>query len=172
MDSYLKLLATLATNNVRYVLIGVAGANLYTSPRQNMFATEDRDFLLPPEPENLLRCWQSFDSMGWRLWSGDEPLDRPMDLPLAEQVVLRRAAVQATSDEGLSVDLTLVMAGFQFDEVWAARRIFNLEGHEIQVARLKHIVESKRQVGRNKDLLFLTTHEEELRRLLARESDS
>lgn len=169
MDSYVELLRALSESSVRYLLIGVAGANLYALPRENLFATEDRDFFLPLDAPNLLRCWQCCLAAGWRLWSGDEPLGEPLDLELAVQVIRRRAAVRATSEEGLTVDLTLVMAGFQFEEVWAERRIFKIEGHEVPVARLTHIVESKRQAGRKKDLLFLATHDEELRALLERE---
>ena len=60
--------------------------------------------------------WQVLAGSGWLLWTGDEPLGEPLDLELAEQVIRRRAAVQATSKEGLTLDLTLVMAGFDFDE--------------------------------------------------------
>jgi hypothetical protein len=64
---------------------------------------------------------------------------------------------------------TLVMEGFAFEEVWAERRVYLLEGVEVPVARLSHVVRSKAAVGRPKDLLFLATHEEALRDLLKRE---
>jgi hypothetical protein len=41
-----------------------------------------------------------------------------------------------------------------------------VEGVEVPVARLRHIVDSKAAVGRPKDRLFLATHEEALRHLL------
>jgi len=63
------------------------------------------------------------------------------------------------------VDLTLVMAGFAFDEVWARRRVFKVEGTGVPVASLKDIVASKAAAGRPKDRLFLATHEEALREL-------
>jgi len=44
-----------------------------------------------------------------------------------------------------------------------------LEGVEVLVARLSHVVRSKAAAGRPKDLLFLATHEEALRDLLKRE---
>lgn len=53
---------------------------------------------------------------------------------------------------GFDVDLSLVMAGFDFETVWAERRIFMVEGVDIPVARLRHIVESKAAAGRLKDL--------------------
>ena len=59
------------------------------------------------------------------------------------------------------------MSGFTFEEVWAERRTFALAGAEVPVARLKHIVASKAAAGRDKDRLFLATHAEALRELLA-----
>ena len=44
-----------------------------------------------------------------------------------------------------------------------------LDGVEVPVARLSHVVRSKAAVGRPKDLLLLATHEEALRDLLKRE---
>ena len=44
-----------------------------------------------------------------------------------------------------------------------------LDGVEIPVARLLHIVQSKHAVGRDKDRLFLATHRDELEELLRRE---
>jgi hypothetical protein len=63
---------------------------------------------------------------GLDLLCGQEPLDRPRDRALAERVVANRALVRATDGAGLDVDLTLVMAGFDFDTVWAERRVFRV----------------------------------------------
>jgi hypothetical protein len=84
-------------------------------------------------------------------------------------VIANRALVRATDGAGLDVDFTPVMAGFAFATVWAGRRIFRVGEVEIPVARLTHIVESKRRAGRDKDRLFLITHAEALRDLI--ESD-
>ena len=66
----------------------------------------------------------------------------------------------------LQIDLTLVMKGFDFDQVWCDRRVFVVDGVEIPVARLRHIVESKHAAGRDKDKLFLATHRDALEQLL------
>lgn len=168
MDPYAAALSRLLQADIRFVIIGVAGANYYAAPGQTLFSTRDRDLFLPAEPENLLRCWQLLEEEGWELWAGNEPLDRPRDLWLAEQVVARKAAVKATRPEGLELDLTLVMAGFDFEEVWQSRRDFQNQEAEFPVASLLHIVESKRQAGRPKDLLFLSTHQDVLEELFRR----
>lgn len=46
---------------------------------------------------------------------------------LADRVVERKALTEATHDDGLEVDLTFVMAGFEFDQVWNERRVFRVE---------------------------------------------
>ena len=166
MDSLAPLVTALHKRAGRFVLIGVAGANYYAQGGSTSFTTEDRDLFLPPDADNLVRCWSACESVGLDLWSGDEPLDSPRDRWLAEQVIARRAAVKATDRMELAVDLTLVMAGFDFDTVWNDRRVFLVDGVDIPVARLLHIVESKHAVGRDKDRLFLATHREALQELL------
>jgi hypothetical protein len=166
LDSFLQLVASLRASGVRFAVIGVAGANYYAGSGSSIFVTQDRDFLLPLDPDNLLRAWQSCRDSGLNLWAGDEPLCEPLDLDLARRVVERRAATRATDAHGLEIDLSLDMAGFTFEEVWSERRAFLVEGVEIPVARLAHIVQSKAAAGRDKDRLFLATHEERLRALI------
>jgi hypothetical protein len=164
-----SLARALHEQSVRFVLIGVAGANFYAHGAPVVFLTQDRDLFLPPDPDNLARCWTACESVGLELWSDDEPLDTPRDRWLAEQVVARRALTRATDRGELQVDLTLVMKSFEFETVWTERRTFMLDGVEIPVARLLHIVQSKHAVGRDKDRLFLATHRDELKELLRRE---
>jgi hypothetical protein len=134
------------------VLIGVAGANYYAHAGSAVFTTEDRDLFLQPDPNNLVRCWAACEANGLELWSEREPLDMPRD----------RSADSAE----LHVELTLVMAGFDFETVWSERRLFVVDDVEIPVARLLHIVTSKHAAGREKGRLFLAAHREVLEELL------
>lgn len=156
----------LANRSVRYVLIGVAGANLYAPAGQASFVTKDFDLFLPPEPDNLVQAWTACDDAALDLWLGDEPLDRPRDGWLAERIIERRGLTRVTGQGKLEVDLTLVMKGFDFEQVWTERRVFAIEGVEIPTARLTHIVTSKQAAGREKDQLFLATHRDALEQLL------
>jgi hypothetical protein len=165
-DPLARFAAALNAARVRYVVIGVWGANYYT--RRSMFMTEDQDLFLPPDPDNLLAAWRVATAIGLELWCGDEPLDSPLDERLAQEVARRRALTHATDRDKLDVDLALVMAGFEFDEVHAERRTFRVGATAIPVARLAHIVASKARAGRPKDRLFLASHEDALRKLLAR----
>ena len=156
----------LASRSVRYVLIGVAGANLYAPSGQASFVTKDFDLFIPPDPDNLVRAWAACDASTLDLWLGEEPLDRPRDGWLAERIIERRALTRVTGPGQLEVDFTLVMKGFDFDTVWKDRRVFTIEDVEIPTARLTHIVTSKQAAGREKDHLFLATHRDALEQLL------
>ena len=165
------LAAALNRTGVRYVVIGVAGANYWARSGHTVFTTQDFDLLLPPDAGNVLGAWQAAEMEGLALYVGEEPLDRPRDLGLAERVVDQRALVRATDGRGLDVDFTLVMAGFEFEPVFARRRTFLVEGVPIPVASLRDIVASKASAGREKDRLFLAAHAEALRSLAEDEPD-
>jgi hypothetical protein len=144
----------------------VAGANYWARSGHTVFTTLDFDLFLPADPGNALKAWQSAEACGLDLFSGDEPLDRPRDLFLAERIVERGALVRATDGRGFDVDFSLVMAGFDFETVFARQRTFLAEGVPIRVARLSDIVASKAAAGREKDRLFLASHAEALRALI------
>jgi hypothetical protein len=167
MDAFERLLSSLRDRGVRFVVIGLSGANYYARSAGALFATQDRDLFLGPNADNVLAAWRACEAVGLQLICGEEPLDLPRDRVLAERVVANRASVRATDGAGLDVDLTLVMAGFDFATVWKGRRIFRISDLEIPVARLRHIVESKRQAGRDKDRLFFAAHADTLRDLEA-----
>jgi len=166
MTSFAPLARAFAERDVRYVLIGVSGANLHAHSAGVVFTTQDRDVFLPPDPANLLLAWQACEACGLTLTTSNAPLEEPRDLFLAERFVERRGLTQARDEDDLQVDLTLVMAGFTFEEVWPERTFFSIAGAEIPVARLMHIVASKAAAGRDRDRLFLATHEDNLRQLL------
>jgi hypothetical protein len=146
-------------------MIGIGGANYYAESSGQVFTTQDRDLFLPADPDNELKAWRVCRRTGLELWCGDEPLGEPLDAFLAEKVVANRALVRGRGNN-LLIDLTLVMAGFEFEEVWAARRTFRVQGVGVPVASLRDIVASKAAAGRPKDQLFLATHEDALRQLL------
>ena len=171
MDPFTPLAQTLHDRHVRYVVIGVAGANHYALGGATVFSTQDRDLFLPDDPDNLVRCWEACEAAGLELWAGDEPLDSPRDRRLAERVIERRTSVNASDGDELHVDLTLSMAGFdEFETVWTGRRTFRVDDVEVLVARLLHIIQSKHAAESDKDRLFLATHREALQRLLDREA--
>ena len=139
---------------------------MWAPDNQPRFVTSDFDFFLPLDAENLVNAWAACETMKLDLWLGDEPLDRPRDLWLAERMIERRALTRVSGPNDLLLDLTLVMKGFDFDTVWKGRRDFVIDGVQVATAQLQHIIESKQAAGRLKDQLFLTTHLDALQQLL------
>lgn len=172
MSSFAPLAGALARTGVRYLMIGVSGANFHAHRAGIVFTTLDRDLFLPPDPDNLLAAWRACEECGLRLSTPHGPLDEPRDRLLAERVVGHRALTKARDDGDLDVDLTFVMGGFDFEEVWNERISFTLAGAPVPVARLLHIVRSKAAAGRPKDHLFLATHLDALQQLLPHEGDA
>ena len=166
MTSFTDVARSLLAANVRFVVSGVFGVNYYATG--TLFATEDQDLFLPRDAANLLLAWQCCDVLGIELTANDEPLDRPRDLQLAIAVVDQAALTTATDGDLVVVDFSLVMGAFDFEFVWARRRMFTSEGLALPVADLGDIVAAKRAADRPKDRLFLATHAAELRRLLGR----
>lgn len=166
------LFRALEERSVRFVGIGAWAANHYALSPAGIVRTQDKDLFLPSDAENLLRTWEACASVGLPLTTGGEPLDEPRDLFLARAVVERRALTRAWDGADLMVDLTLVMAGFDFETVWRERRIFRAEGVEFPVARLTHIVASKAAADRPKDRLFLETLAAELREMQRRDDSA
>ena len=166
MASFPALLEALNRRGVRFVLIGVWGANFHAEDASALFTTLDYDLFLPPSPDNLLETWHACDEIGLSLQAGGEPLDTPRDRALAAAVIRRRASVRATGPDAFTVDLSLVMTAFEFEAVWDERRVFLVDGEELAVARLSHIIRSKAAANRPKDRLFLATHAEALRQML------
>ena len=159
MDPFTAFAGALSAAGVRYPVIHVWGANYYAPSGHAMFMTLDRDLFLPADPDNLLEAWRVRETNGFRLFVGSEPLDTPHD----------GALTRASDGVATDVELSLVMSSFEFKEVWPTRRMFEVEGVAIPVARLSHIVESKARAGREKNQLFLATHREALQHLLSGE---
>lgn len=170
MSSYERLLAALLGRGVRFVVVGVTAANYYARSGDTLFATQDRDLLLPPVPGDLLESWRAARQLGFELRAGSEPLETPADLALAERVVAARGSTAAVHPDGEQIDLLLAMAGFGFETVWRERRTFRVAELDVPVARLLHVVESKAAAGRPKDRLFLESYREILARLARADS--
>ena len=59
MEAFQQLVRELAKGDVRFVVIGVWGANYYAMSGATLFTTKDRDLFLPADAENLLTAWRA-----------------------------------------------------------------------------------------------------------------
>lgn len=169
--SFATYAEALHAQQVRFTLIGAWGANFHTVDASVLFATSDHDLFLPLDPDNLVQAWEVAGALGLSLWDDEQSLQTPPDVGLARVVVDGGRLTRATTSE-MTINLRLVMTAFAFEPVWEERRTFLMDGVEIPVARLSHIIRSKAATNRDKDRLFLTTHAEVLRQMLDEDEDS
>ena len=165
MDPFTAFAGALSAAGVRYLVIGVG--ELLRAGRQRNVHDPRREFFLPADSDNLFEAWRVCETNGFRLFMGSEPFDETHDGAFARTVVGRLAFTCASDGAATDVDLSLVISGFDFEEVWSARRSLEVEGVAIPVAKVSHIVASEATAGREKDRLFLATHREALQHLLS-----
>jgi hypothetical protein len=167
MNPFATVAHALRQDGVHFVVTGVFGANYFAGG--TLFMTQDQDLFLPLDAANLLRAWRCCERLGLEMDANGEPLDQPRDLQLASAIVRNSALTTARDGQLLCIDLSLVMTGLTFDEVWQRRRVFQQPGGDIHVASLKDIVAAKVAANRPKDRMFLATHAAEIKHLLERQ---
>lgn len=78
VDPFVTLARALQDSQVRYLVIGVWGANYYAASGSTLFTTDDRDLFLPPAVDNLVQCWAACEGVGFALETERGPLDKPL----------------------------------------------------------------------------------------------
>jgi hypothetical protein len=78
LTGFPSLVAALTAAGLRFVLIGVAGANHWARSGAAIFSTQDYDLFLPLDPEAELAAWRACQLAGLELWSHGEPLGQPL----------------------------------------------------------------------------------------------
>src|SRR5262245_11971684 len=72
MDPFAPMVKALHQAQVRYLVVGVGGANYYAWSGGTVFTTDDRDVFLPADPANMLRAWEASTAAGFALWVGND----------------------------------------------------------------------------------------------------
>lgn len=161
-----RLFRALNQARVRYLVIGVGGADLHAEKYKARFHTNDLDIFLPGDAANLVGCWRACEDAGMTLWCNGEPLDTPRDLWLARRVVSWRSLTTARAEDIVPTDLTLVMGSLDFEDVWLRRGPGYPDGVGVDLARMSDIVASKREANRAKDIAFLAQNRALIERIL------
>ena len=129
-------------HDCRYVLIGGHAVGVHGYPR----ATRDTDFMLAPGEENWRRALGALVSLG-ASHPGGRPIDPEQDPPREHLRVDSPAGPVDLLEEGGS-PLT-------FEEVRAQALTVDLDGVELPVCGLAHLVALKRLAGRSRDVADL-----------------
>jgi len=143
------ILAVLADNGVRYVIVGGFAGVVYGSP----YVTFDIDIVPDVAEGNLKRLSDALRALGARIWTQSEPQGLPFDhdaRSLADANVWN-----LVTDHG-RLDISFVPSGTSgYDDVARDAVHLTILGVPADVASLADVIRSKEAAGREKDRLML-----------------
>ena len=151
MRVFHDILRALHDNGVRYVLVGGVAVVLHGFAR----FTKDLDLVVDLHPEEARRAIQTLLDCGLR------PRVPVNAFDFADPEVRRQWADEKNmlvfqmvdeTDLRRNVDLFITQP-MDFDRLWEASKVVELEGVTIRVASLDHLIELKKSVARPQDLL-------------------
>jgi hypothetical protein len=140
-----ELLRTLASHEVRYVLIGGWAAVLHGSPT----TTVDLDICYERSSDNLERLARALNDLDVRLRGF------PPDLPFAMDArALRSGDVFTLTTRAGDLDLLGAPAGVQgYEDLVRSALVLDLDGFAVLVASVGDLIRMKQAAGRPKDLV-------------------
>ena len=145
----LATLRTLASHQVRFVVIGGYGAFLLGSA----LLTTDADICPDPDAQNLRRLCEALDELHARLRVATEPDGVPFHCD--ELFLSNMAMLNLVTDNG-DFDLSFRPAASDgYDDLAAHAVDVDIGGFVIKVAALDDIIRSKEAAGREKDRVAL-----------------
>lgn len=155
---YIDLLAHLADDGVRYVVVGGVAIVLQGYAR----LTADIDLVIDLDPANARRAIESLQALGLRPRAPVDALDFADPAKRAEWVTTKNLDVFTMQDPNnplLTVDL-FANPPFPFDELWSRADTFTLAGRDVHVACIADLMAMKRAAGRPQDTIDLQRLEE------------
>ena len=125
-------------NRVEYVLVGGLAVVLHGYNR----TTGDMDILVRPSSENYNKMLRAFHEFGL-----PESFIKEVDFLNPED-----KDVFTFGRPPLAIDVMTKMKGVTFDEVFDESQMMKIEGLNIRVVHLNHLIAAKKASGRYKDL--------------------
>lgn len=143
------IFGVLGQHGVRYVLIGGLAAVV----RGSTAMTNDADIVPERDPRSLERLSSALGELEARLRADTDPEGIPFDPHPA--LLAQMTTVNLTTRCG-DLDIAFQPAGLAgYDELIAEADTYELYGHRVQVASLRHIIRSKEAADRPKDRIAL-----------------
>lgn len=166
-SGHLQVLAALNASRADYLLVGALALGHYAPDAASFYVTADCDLLVRPTVANLRNVLRVLARCGYSLTAGDEPLVR-VDSLILKRLLERRITVRSDSAAGMPIDILVDAIGYTYAQWRRARKVFKVEGVRVPCAGLEHVLESKRQAGRDKDKKLLALYETAYKPLLQR----
>lgn len=146
-DDYKEMLQCLSGEDVKFLLVGAYALAVHGFPR----ATKDIDFFVwatPQNAANLLRALAKFGA--------------PMD-GISESDFSSEGVIFQIGNSPRRIDIITTIDGIKFDQAYANRKTFAVEGLQIPVISLEDLIANKRASGRKQDLADLEKLESQLK---------
>ena len=146
-NDYKEMLQCLSGENVKFLLVGAYALAVHGFPR----ATKDIDFFVWATPENAANLMRALAKFG-----------APMD-GVAESDFSSEGVIFQIGNSPRRIDIITAIDGIKFDQAYANRMIFTIEGVQIPVISLEDLIANKRASGRKQDLADLEKLESQLK---------
>lgn len=146
-------------------MIGVSAINYYAEDPGTMFSTQDCDFLVKPNPKNLMAALKVLSKEGYKLESNGEPLGQ-IDIWLAKKILEHEAAITARKGKSLRIDLVTNGGNISYKEWLHGRKVFKVGNLKVWVGSLPQLILAKENSNREKDKKFLELYKIQLKEML------
>jgi predicted nucleotidyltransferase len=133
---YKEMLQCLSEGNVRFLLVGAYALAAHGYPR----ATKDIDFFVWATPENATNLLKALSRFG-------APLDDVSESDFSSEGVIFQIG-----NSPRRIDIITQISGVTFDQAYANRKSFTIEGLNVPVISLEDLIVNKRASGRAQDL--------------------
>lgn len=145
-DDYKEMLQCLSEEDVKFLLVGAYALAVHGFPR----ATKDIDFFVWATPENAGKLMRALAKFG-----------APMD-QISESDFSTEGVIFQIGNSPRRIDIVTTIDGIKFDQAYANKKVFRIEGLQIPVISLEDLIANKRASGRKQDLADVEKLESQL----------
>ena len=146
-DDYKEMLQCLSEEDVKFLLVGAYALAVHGFPR----ATKDIDFFVWATPGNAAKLIRALARFG-----------APMD-DVSEADFSSEGVIFQIGNNPRRIDIVTTIDGVKFDQAYANRKVFVIEGLQVPVISLEDLIVNKRASGRTQDLADVEKLESQLK---------
>ena len=146
-DDYKEMLQCLSEEDVKFLLVGAYALAVHGFPR----ATKDIDFFVWATPQNAANLIRALAKFG-----------APMD-GISEADFSSEGVIFQIGNSPRRIDIITTIDGIKFDQAYANRKTFEVEGLQVPVISLEDLIANKRASGRKQDLADVEKLESQLK---------
>lgn len=146
-DDYKEMLQCLSEEDVKFLLVGAYALAVHGFPR----ATKDIDFFVWATPQNAAKLMRALAKFG-----------APMG-EISESDFSSEGVIFQIGNSPRRIDLVTTIDGIKFDQAYANRKTFQVEGLQVPVISLEDLIANKRASGRTQDLADVEKLESQLK---------